>query len=67
MRSPSRSTSRRRASSVRVGPLVDGGASDDGLKRVLGTLVSSAWPLDREGREWVELELQRPSVKAEAG
>ena len=24
---------------VRVGPLVDGGASDDGLKRVLGTLV----------------------------
>jgi len=51
---------------VRVGPLVDGGASDDGLKRVLGTLVSSAWPLDREGREWVELELERPSVNVEA-
>lgn len=52
---------------VRVGPLVDGGASDEGLKRVLGTLVSSAWPLDREGREWIQLELQRPTVKAEAG
>jgi hypothetical protein len=52
---------------VRAGPLVDGGASDEGLKRVLGTLVSSAWPLDREGREWVQLELQRPSVTAEAG
>ena len=51
---------------LRVGPLVDGGASDDGLKRVLGTLVSSAWPLDREGREWVELELERPSVNVEA-
>jgi hypothetical protein len=52
---------------VRAGPLVDGGASDEGLKRVLGTLVASAWPLDREGREWVQLELQRPSVTAEAG
>ena len=52
---------------VRVGPLVDGGASDDGLKRVLGTLVSSAWPLDREGREWIQLVLERPTVKAEAG
>ena len=52
---------------VRAGPLVDGGASDEGLRRVLGTLVSSAWPLDREGREWIQLELQRPSVKAEAG
>jgi hypothetical protein len=51
---------------LRVGPLVDGGASDDGLKRVLATLVSSAWPLDREGREWVELELERPSVNVEA-
>jgi hypothetical protein len=52
---------------VRVGPLMDGGASDEGLKRVLGTLVSSAWPLDREGREWIQLELQRPTVKAETG
>lgn len=51
---------------LRVGPLVDGGASDDGLKRVLGTLVTSVWPLDREGREWVELELERPSVNVEA-
>ena len=50
---------------VRVGPLVDGGASDDGLKRVLATLVSSVWPLDREGREWIQLELQRPNVTAE--
>jgi hypothetical protein len=52
---------------VRVGPLVDGGASDEGLKRILATLVSSAWPLDREGREWIQLELQRPTVTAEAG
>jgi hypothetical protein len=52
---------------VRAGPLVDGGATDDGLKRVLVTLVSSAWPLDREGREWIQLELQRPMVKAETG
>lgn len=51
---------------LRVGPLVDGGASDDGLKRVLGTLVTSVWPLDREGREWVELELERPSVNVDA-
>ena len=51
---------------VRAGPLIDGGASDDGLKRVLGTLVSSVWPLDRDGREWIQLELQRPSIAAEA-
>jgi hypothetical protein len=51
---------------VRVGPLVDGGASDDGLKRVLGTLVSSAWPLDRHGREWIELDVERPTVDVEA-
>jgi hypothetical protein len=51
---------------VRVGPLVDGGASDDGLKRVLGTLVSSAWPLDRQGREWIELDVERPTVDVEA-
>ena len=50
---------------VRAGPLVDGGATDDGLKRVLGTLVSSAWPLDRDGREWIQVELQRPTVTAE--
>jgi hypothetical protein len=51
---------------VRVGPLVDGGASDDGLKRVLGTLVSSAWPLDRQGREWIELDVERPTADVEA-
>ena len=51
---------------VRVGPLVDGGASDDGLKRVLATLVSSAWPLDRQGREWIELDVERPIVDVEA-
>jgi hypothetical protein len=47
---------------VRIGPLVDGGASDDGLKRVLAPLVASAWPLDREGREWMQLEIERETV-----
>jgi hypothetical protein len=50
---------------VRIGPLVDGGASDDGLKRVLAPLVASAWPLDREGREWMQLEIERETVDVE--
>jgi hypothetical protein len=51
---------------VRIGPLVDGGASDDGLKRVLAPLVASAWPLDREGREWMQLEIERETVDMES-
>jgi hypothetical protein len=52
---------------VRMGPLVDGGATDDGLKRVLEPLVASAWPLDRDGREWMELEIQRDTADVESG
>lgn len=51
---------------IRVGPLVDGGASDDGLKRVLAPLVASAWPLDREGREWMQLEIARETADVES-
>jgi hypothetical protein len=47
---------------VQVGPLVEGGASNDGLKRVLAPLVASAWPLDREGREWIQLEIERETA-----
>lgn len=51
---------------IRIGPLVDGGASNDGLKRVLAPLVASAWPLDRDGREWMQLEIERASVDVES-
>ena len=47
---------------VQVGPLVEGGASNDGLKRVLAPLVASAWPLDRDGREWIQLEIERAAA-----
>ena len=44
---------------VQVGPLLGGRASDVGLARVLGPLVASASPLDRDGREWMQLEIER--------
>jgi hypothetical protein len=52
---------------LRMGPLVDGGATDDGLKRVLTPLVSSAWPLDRDGREWMQIEIERQTADVESG
>lgn len=52
---------------VRMGPLVAGRASDAGLRRVLAPLVASAAPLDRDGREWVELEIERHTADVESG
>lgn len=43
---------------LRLGPLADGGASDDGLARVLRPLVASSQVLDRDGREWMQLEIE---------
>lgn len=39
--------------SVSVGPLAAGSDSDEGLARVLGRLVDSFEPVQRDGREWL--------------
>jgi hypothetical protein len=45
--------------SVSVGPLVEGSGSDGSLARVLGPLVDSVQPVQRDGREWLTLQLKR--------
>ncbi len=45
--------------SVRVGPLVSGSGSDRGLLLVLERLVDSVTTVERDGGEWLVLELAR--------
>jgi hypothetical protein len=52
---------------LRVGPLADGSSGDPALQRVLEPLVESAEPLDRGGRDWLELELRRRQTEVGAG
>ena len=44
---------------VSLGPLADGSSSDQGLARVLDPLVDSFESVQRDGREWLELQLAR--------
>jgi hypothetical protein len=52
---------------LRVGPLADGSSGDPGLQRVLTPLVQSAVPLERDGRDWLELQLQRRAIEVQEG
>jgi len=45
--------------SVSLGPLASGSGSDGGLARVLDPLVDSFESVQRDGREWLELQLSR--------
>ena len=45
--------------SVALGPLAAGSGSDRGLARVLDPLVDSFEAVQRDGREWLELQLSR--------
>lgn len=45
------------AISVSVGPLAPGSDADEGLARVLGRLVDSFEPVQRDGREWLALRI----------
>ncbi|MDQ3122840.1 MAG: hypothetical protein M3Q59_09945 [Actinomycetota bacterium] len=42
---------------VSLGPLAEGSGSSQGLGRVLDPLVDSFESVQRDGREWLELEL----------
>ncbi len=44
---------------VSLGPLTEGSGSDQGLVRVLDPLVDSFESVQRDGREWLELQLAR--------
>ncbi len=48
--------------SVRVGPLVSGSGSDRGLLLVLERLVDSVTTVERDGGEWLVLELARTAA-----
>jgi hypothetical protein len=50
---------------VSVGPLVDGSASDRGLLLVLERLVDSVETSERDGGQWLTLELERASAGVE--
>ncbi|CAN5819403.1 MAG: hypothetical protein H0W35_02505 [Actinobacteria bacterium] len=45
--------------SVSLGPLASGSGSDEGLARVLDPLVDSFESVQRDRREWLELQLSR--------
>ena len=45
--------------SVSLGPLAPGSGSDAGLARVLDPLVDSFERVERDGREWLELQVSR--------
>lgn len=45
--------------SVTLGPLATGSGSDESLARVLHPLVDSFASVQRDGREWLELQLLR--------
>ena len=50
-----------------VGPLARGTADQPGLQRVLGPLVGASRAVEREGAEWIAIEVARPSAGAQAG
>lgn len=45
--------------SVSLGPLAVGSGADEALARVLDPLVDSFESVQRDGREWLELQLSR--------
>jgi len=44
---------------VGIGPLAGGTREDQGLRRVLERLVDGVEPTERDGREWLTLEVRR--------
>jgi hypothetical protein len=52
---------------VRLGPLAAGTAAQPGLLRVLRPLVGEAAVLERDGAEWIAIEIVRRAASARAG
>jgi hypothetical protein len=50
-----------------LGPLATGTADQPGLQRVLGPLVGTSRAVEREGAEWIAIEVARLSAGAKAG
>ena len=50
--------------SVDIGPLSNGSASDQSLKRVLDQLVDRVEASERDGRDWLALRLDRPDRRS---
>lgn len=48
--------------SVDIGPLASGTGTDEGLRRVLDSLVDRVEAGEREGREWLTLRLRRDAL-----
>jgi len=44
---------------LRIGPLQSGAASDPARRQLVDPLVDGATPLEREGLEWLELDVSR--------
>lgn len=51
---------------LRLGPLAAGSAAEPGLRRVLEPLVGPAESFDRDGREWLAIEVPRAPAGAKA-
>lgn len=51
---------------LRLGPLAAGTSVEPGLRRVLEPLVGTAERLDRDGREWLSIEVAREPAGARA-
>jgi|SRR5215831_2029548 len=49
---------------VGIGPLTGGTGEDHGLRRVLERLVDGVEPVERDGREWLTLEVRREDAEA---
>ena len=50
-----------------LGPLAPGTAGQPGLQRVLDPLVGSAEAVERDGAEWISIEVARRTAGAQAG
>lgn len=48
------------AVALRVGPLTPGVSADAGLRRVVDRLVDRVRALEREGTDWLEMEVRLP-------
>jgi hypothetical protein len=52
---------------LRLGPLAAGTAAHPGLQRVLDPLVGSAEAVERDGAEWIAMDVERRTAGAQAG
>jgi hypothetical protein len=51
---------------VTLGPLAPGTAAQPGLQRVLAPLVGAAEAIERDGAEWLSIEVARSTAGAKA-